>query len=93
MVDTSISFMRSLCMGVIEEQVIFPFPRVPEEHKETLHGVIDSLKQLLAPREEDFRKWDRAGEMLRVDARSHDLPARCPRTSWRSSSSSGSSAW
>ena len=63
MVDTSISFMRSLCMGSIEEQVIFPFPKVQDEHKETLHGVIDSLKQLLSPRAEDFRKWDRAGEM------------------------------
>lgn len=63
MVDVDKSFMRSLCMGVIEEQIIVPFPRVQEDQRETLHGVIDSLKQLLGPRTEDFRKWDRAGEM------------------------------
>jgi acyl-CoA dehydrogenase family protein 9 len=63
MVDTSVSFMRSLCMGIIEEQAIFPFPKMPEDQKETLHTVIDSLRQLLGPREADFRKWDRAGEM------------------------------
>ncbi|MEZ4226443.1 MAG: acyl-CoA dehydrogenase family protein [Polyangiaceae bacterium] len=57
--------MRSLCMGVIEEQIIVPFPRVQEDQRETLRGVIDSLKQLLEPHAEDFRKWDRAGEMPR----------------------------
>jgi acyl-CoA dehydrogenase family member 9 len=63
MVDTSISFMRSLCMGIIEEQVIFPFPRVQEDQRETLKGVIDSINRLLGPRADDFRKWDRAGEI------------------------------
>ncbi len=65
MVDTSVSFMRSLCMGVIEEQAILPFPTIPPEQRETLHTVIDSLKQLLGGRAEDFRKWDRAGEIPR----------------------------
>jgi acyl-CoA dehydrogenase family member 9 len=63
MADTSVSFMSSLCMGMIEEDVIIPFPSMVEEQKETLHGVIDSIRQLLGPRVEDFRKWDRAGEM------------------------------
>ncbi len=63
MVDTSISFMRSLCMGIIEEQVILPFPKVPDDQKETLRGVIDAVNQLLAPRADQFRAWDRQGEL------------------------------
>ena len=59
--DTA-SFMRSLCMGQIEEDIILPFPEVPEAERETLVGVISSLEQLLGPRENDFRKWDRKGE-------------------------------
>jgi alkylation response protein AidB-like acyl-CoA dehydrogenase len=49
-------------MGQIEEDVILPFPDIPEAEKETLHGVIASLEQLLGPRAADFRKWDREGE-------------------------------
>jgi alkylation response protein AidB-like acyl-CoA dehydrogenase len=49
-------------MGQIEEDIILPFPEIPEAEKETLHGVIASLEQLLGPREADFRKWDRKGE-------------------------------
>ena len=63
MVDKkTVSFMRSLCMGQIEEDVILPFPTIPTAEKETLQGVVSSLEQLLGPRQEDFRHWDRAGE-------------------------------
>jgi acyl-CoA dehydrogenase family member 9 len=58
----TVSFMRSLCMGQIEEDVILPFPSIPSAEKETLHGVVSSLEQLMKPHEEDFRHWDRAGE-------------------------------
>ncbi|MFO7179553.1 MAG: acyl-CoA dehydrogenase family protein [Pseudomonadota bacterium] len=57
------SFMRSLCMGQIEEDIILPFPELSSAEKETLHGVIGSLGQLLGSREADFRKWDRQGEL------------------------------
>ena len=50
-------------MGNIEEQLLIPYPVMAPEQKETLHGVIDSVKQLLGSRDADFRKWDRAGEM------------------------------
>lgn len=63
MVDTSISFMRSLCMGIIEEQVILPFPRVQDSQRETLRGVIDAVNQLMSSHADDFRKWDREGEL------------------------------
>ena len=60
--DTT-SFMRSLCMGQIQEDVIFPFPNVSETEKETLGDIRGALEGLLGPREEDFFKWDDAGEM------------------------------
>src|SRR5690242_3777463 len=34
-----------------------------EQDRETLKGVISSVDQLLKPHEEDFRKWDRQGEL------------------------------
>jgi alkylation response protein AidB-like acyl-CoA dehydrogenase len=58
----TVSFMRSLCMGQIEEDVILPFPTIPSAEKETLQGVVGTLEQLLKPHEDDFRHWDRAGE-------------------------------
>jgi acyl-CoA dehydrogenase family protein 9 len=59
----STSFMRSLCMGDIEEDVLLPFPEIPEKDAETLRQVIASVAQLLGPKEKDFRAWDVAGEM------------------------------
>jgi acyl-CoA dehydrogenase family protein 9 len=58
----TVSFMRSLCMGQIEEDVILPFPTISSAEKETLRGVVSSLEQLLKPHEKDFRDWDRSGE-------------------------------
>ena len=59
------SFVRSLCMGVIEEQAILPFPEMRPAEKETLEQVLASVRQLLGGREKDFREWDRRGEMPR----------------------------
>jgi alkylation response protein AidB-like acyl-CoA dehydrogenase len=59
----STSFMRSLCMGDIEEDVLLPFPKIPAQEAETLRQVIASVAQLLGPKEKDFRAWDVAGEM------------------------------
>ena len=57
------SFMRSLCMGDIEEDVLLPFPEVPAKDAETLRQVITSLEQLLGPRQKEYRAWDVAGEL------------------------------
>lgn len=62
-IDRNISFMRSLCMGQIEEDVILPFPKIKDSEKETLKGVIDALDNWLKGRDADFRKWDRVGEL------------------------------
>ena len=57
------SFMRSLCMGNIEEEMIVPFPVTTAEERETLKGVVSSLGDLLGPHEKDYPKWDRKAEM------------------------------
>ena len=57
------SFMRSLCMGVIEEDVLLPFPVMADKEGETLRAIFDSLKQFLGNRDKDFRAWDLAGEL------------------------------
>lgn len=59
--DKSVSFMRSLCMGQIEEDVLLPFPEMSEDEKETLRGVAEALGSMLGAHTEDFRHWDREG--------------------------------
>lgn len=62
-IDPSISFIRSLCGGEIEQDVLFPYPTLDSEERETLLSVIESIDSMLEPKEEDFRAWDAAGEM------------------------------
>ncbi len=63
MADKTVSFVRSLCMGTIEQDVIIPYPALPAADRETLHAVTSSIDELLRPHEEDFRRWDREGEL------------------------------
>lgn len=55
------SFMRSLCMGKIEEDILLPFPQMQADKKETIQMIFDTLSSWLAGREEDFRTWDQEG--------------------------------
>jgi acyl-CoA dehydrogenase family protein 9 len=57
------SFMRSLCMGRVEQDIICPFPSLSEAQKETLGDVVGALDGLLGPRAADFARWDVTGEM------------------------------
>ena len=61
--DLKTSFMRSLCMGVIEEDLIFPYPQMKDSEKETCKQTFDFFKQWLDPKREEFRKWDREGHL------------------------------
>jgi alkylation response protein AidB-like acyl-CoA dehydrogenase len=63
MFDTSISFMRSLCAGEIEEEVLFPYPTLDADERETLTAVVDAVDSALEGHAEDFRSWDVAGEI------------------------------
>lgn len=57
------SFMHSLCLGYIEEDVIVPFPKMKSEDAEVLRGVVDALGSSLKDRDAEYRQWDRAGEL------------------------------
>jgi len=57
------SFMRSLCLGRIEEEILLPYPEPTAQEKETLSAVLATLKAMLTPREKSFHEWDIAGEM------------------------------
>ena len=57
------SFVRSLVLGDIEEDILFPYPKMKETEKEILRPVFDSFKSWLGPKENDFRVWDRNGEI------------------------------
>ncbi len=57
------SFMRSLCMGKIEESLLFPFPKMKNEEQETLRAMTQSFQQWLGSREKEFRKWDHDAEI------------------------------
>ena len=57
------SFMRSLCLGQIEEEILVPFPEPTVAEKETLRATIGMLKSMLGAKEKDFRAWDAKGEM------------------------------
>jgi alkylation response protein AidB-like acyl-CoA dehydrogenase len=61
--NKTVGFMRSLCLGEIEQDIITPFPKVKSSEKETLLGVFDTIDSWLKNKGPDFRKWDRAGEM------------------------------
>lgn len=57
------SFMRSLAMGQIEEEILLPFPDPKLSEKATLGAVLRKVNELLAPRAADFAAWDVAGAM------------------------------
>ncbi|HVJ14313.1 MAG TPA: acyl-CoA dehydrogenase family protein [Polyangiaceae bacterium] len=57
------SFMRSLCMGTILEDMVLPFPRLPDGEKETLTAVFSTLEGLFGPLEKDLVAWDKKGEL------------------------------
>lgn len=63
MTKSNESFMRALCMGKISEDIIFPFPKMKEDEKETLKTVFSSFGSWLKGKEIEFRKWDKQGEL------------------------------
>jgi len=55
--------MRSLAVGRIEEEILLPFPDPLLAERETLAGLVRSLRALLGRRQADFAAWDLAGEL------------------------------
>ena len=62
MTDTSLSFMRSLCLGEIEQDILFPYPTLATAQRELLTEVLESVDKLLGDRAADFHAWDKQGE-------------------------------
>jgi alkylation response protein AidB-like acyl-CoA dehydrogenase len=57
------SFMRSLCLGYIEEDLIVPFPQMAPGDTEVLRGIVDALASTYKNRDPEYRVWDRKGEL------------------------------
>ncbi|MCB0319082.1 MAG: acyl-CoA dehydrogenase family protein, partial [Bdellovibrionales bacterium] len=59
--DLESSAAKSLFLGTIIEQNLFPFPKFSAEEKETLELVVESIDKFLAGKDEEFRKYDTQG--------------------------------
>jgi alkylation response protein AidB-like acyl-CoA dehydrogenase len=57
------SFMRSLALGQIEEEILLPFPDPKLSERETLAAALRKVEELLGPRARDMAAWDREGAM------------------------------
>lgn len=53
---------KALFLGNILEDVLFPFPKIKEEERETIQMVIDSVDKFMTPNESAYRKHDVEGE-------------------------------
>jgi alkylation response protein AidB-like acyl-CoA dehydrogenase len=61
--NLSASFVRSMCIGEIEEEILFPYPKLKEGEKEILKTIHDSVSSWLKSKQSEFRKWDKKGEL------------------------------
>jgi alkylation response protein AidB-like acyl-CoA dehydrogenase len=55
-----VSVAKSLLAGKILEEQLFPYPRLRDKDREVLGMMMDAIDQFLAPRQADFKLWDRA---------------------------------
>jgi len=58
------SLMKSLFFGEIREDLLFPYPKMPQETRETVSMVIDSIEKF-AKEHVHSAKWDEEGKMPR----------------------------
>lgn len=56
------SVAKSLFLGNILEENLFPYPKIRPEEAETLKIIIDSIDKFMQPMKEDFRNYDKLGE-------------------------------
>lgn len=61
--DLEKSFIQSICIGDIDEDILFPYPELKEEERETVTSALDTFNSWLEPKSEEFRKWDEKGEL------------------------------
>ncbi|MBX7144971.1 MAG: acyl-CoA dehydrogenase family protein [Oligoflexia bacterium] len=58
---TEASVAKSLFLGKIVEDNLFPFPTVNASEAETLSLVLDSIDKFMAPKEKEYREFDHKG--------------------------------
>jgi acyl-CoA dehydrogenase family member 9 len=52
------SVAKSLFVGEILDENLFPYPKIRERDREMLGSVVEAIDGFLADKEADFRKWD-----------------------------------
>ncbi len=57
--DLDVSVAKSLFVGRITEENLFPYPRIGADEAETLAMVSNSLDNFLQDNQEEFPRWDR----------------------------------
>lgn len=62
-INKEASFMRSLCMGQIEEDLIIPYPQLKENEQGIVKDILPTIDNWLKDRDQDFRKWDRQADL------------------------------
>jgi len=60
-IDKNLSLAKSLFLGTIVEENLFPFPKIDEEEAETLRIVLESVDKFMSGRDEEFREFDKVG--------------------------------
>src|ERR1700720_3519495 len=56
------SVAKNLMAGRILEDRLFPYPSLREKDREVLGMMVDAIDQFLGPKQQDFKRWDRAAE-------------------------------
>ena len=53
---------KALFLGNILEDVIFPYPTIKEEERETIQMVVDSIDKFMSTKDHTYREYDVKGE-------------------------------
>src|ERR1700727_270138 len=56
------SVAKGLISGHILEGQLFPYPALRDKDREVLGMMVDAIDQFLAPKHQDFKRWDRDAE-------------------------------
>lgn len=59
--DLNASAAKSLFLGEIVEENLFPFPSLDAEEAETVRIILESIDKFMSGRQEEFRSFDEAG--------------------------------
>src|SRR6201994_1029729 len=56
------SVVKGLVAGRILEEELFPYPPLRDKDREVLGSMLDAIDDFLAPKQADFKRWDRDAE-------------------------------